>query len=472
MNNLPHAAPESVGISSLTLLNMMQKLSKLEYLNSIIILRHGCSVMECWMEPYKRETPHQLFSLSKSFTSCAIGLAQSEGRLKITDKLISFFPEYDSCITDCRMRNVTLKDLLTMRSGHLSCATKYMSGQQDFIKAYLSSPLDTEPGTCFAYNSGATYMLSAVIKKVTGENTREYLMPRLFEPLQIVPGIWECCPQGINYGGWGLYLKTEDLAKFSQLLLQHGKWQGKQILPADYLSEAISKQSDTSMNETSDWQQGYGYQFWQSLHGYRGDGASGQFAIILEKEDLCIVTTACLIDMQNVLNIFWETLIPHLQSSPLPESPENYNELQKYISNLKIQPPESVITGKSQNKCFYFQENTAGILKCEVAFEEKSCALTFFTKCKTEQLRAGFGHFEYSTFQLTDRQVHQVAAYAVWKNQNELEIHSFICDGIYRDIWTVNFSDNIEPIKNQAICNCFRPEKPHLLLIGCVIKDD
>ena len=464
MNFFKTVSPESAGISSEILLRMMRKLNELRYVNSVVVLRHGCSILEAWQEPYRREIPHQLFSLSKSFTSCAIGLAQAEGRLKITDKLISFFPGYDSCITDPRMRKVTLKDLLTMRSGHLVCATKYMIGHPDYVKEYLSSNLDTEPGTHFAYNSGATYMLSAVIRQVTGENVREYLMPRLFEPLRISPGIWECCPRGINLGGWGLSLTTDDLAKFAQLLLQHGKWNGRQLLPADYLAEATRKQADNSMNENPDWKLGYGYQFWISQHGYRGDGASGQLAVVLEEKDLCIAVTSCMNNMQELLNVFWTDLIPNLQDAPLPEDPAAQKELKNFAANWKISPPETVMPENPSGAVFRFQENPAGIRQCDVSFGEQCCSLTFLTDHGTEQLRAGFGHFEYSVFQLKDKVPHPVAAYAVWSAEGKLEIYSFICDGIFRDVWTVDFSDPEEPLKNQSVCSCFRPAKPRLLI--------
>lgn len=462
MRNLAASSPESAGIGSGILLHMMMKLNELQYVNSIIIQRHGKSVLEAWQAPYRRETPHQLFSLSKSFTSCAIGLAQSEGRLKITDKLIAFFPEYEKCITDPRMRVVSLKDLLTMRSGHLVCATEYMLKQKDFVRAYLSSPLDTEPGTQFTYNSGATYMLASVIRRVTGENVREYLIPRLFKPLRISPGIWECCPHGTNLGGWGLSLTTEDLAKFAQLLLQHGKWDGRQILPGDYLIEATGKHADNSMNENPDWKLGYGYQFWMSQHGYRGDGAGGQLVIVLEEQDLCIAVTSCLKDMQDLLNVFWTELIPHLHDIPLPENREAYLALQEYAANWKIRPPKTSIPDNPADLRFRFRDRPAGIRQCEVSFGEQCCSLTFLTDRGTEQLRAGFGHFEYSVFQLTDTMPHPVAAYAVWTNNGALEIHSFICDGTYRDIWTVDCSDAEEPLKNQSFCSCFRPGKPRL----------
>ena len=464
MHCFPTASPESMGISSDVLLNMMKKLSELEYLNSVVILRNGHSILECWQYPYERETPHQLFSLSKSFTSCAIGFAQAEGLLKLTDKLISFFPEYADSVTDKRMSNVSLEDLLTMRSGHLACATKYMFGKQNYVKAYLASELDTEPGTTFAYNSGATYMLAAVIRKVTNENVREYLIPRLFKPLQIVPGIWECCPMGINLGGWGLSLTTDDLAKFAQLLLQRGKWNGKQIIPEQYLAEATSKHADNSMNDLPDWQQGYGYQFWISRHGYRGDGAAGQLALILEEYNLCIAATSCLTDMQKLLDVFWDELLPYLNSKPLPEDPQAYQKLQEYIGEFKIRTPENHAASKLINECFYFKDNTAGIQKCEVISNENCCALTFYTDKGIEQLRAGFGHFEFSVIQLTDVRQHPVAAFAVWEDSNILKVSSFICDGIYRDIWIIDFSDKEKPVKHQSVCSCFRPAKPEFIL--------
>ena len=465
MSIIPTASPESVGIASRALLRMMERLAKLEYLNSIVVLRHGRSVLECWLEPYERETPHQLFSLSKSFVSCAVGLAQAEGRLSVSDRLISFFPEYDGCVTDSRMRKATLKDLLTMRSGHLVCATRYMFGKEDFVGAYLASPLDTEPGCRFTYNSGATYMLAAVIRRVTGENVREYLMPRLFEPLAISPGIWECCPRGTNLGGWGLSLATGDLAKFAQLLLQHGRWEGRQLLPADYLAEATRKQADNSMNENPDWKCGYGYQFWVSRHGYRGDGASGQYVIVLEEEDLCIVTTSCMGNMQALLTVFWEELLPALRNGPLPEDPAALEELRAYLSSLRIPPAESAQPlRRHAGARFRFQENPAGIRECEVSFGETGCALTFSTGKGREQLRAGFGHWERSVLQLTDPQPHPVAACAAWRSEESLEIRTLICDGVYRDLWTVDFADPAEPLKNRVVLGTFRPGKPRLLL--------
>lgn len=268
---------------------------------------------------------------------------------------------------------------------------------------------------------------------------------------------------GINLGGWGLSLTTDDIAKFTQLLLQHGQWEGRQLIPADYLADATRKQADNSMNENPDWKQGYGYQFWVSQHGYRGDGAAGQLAVVLEEQQLCIAVTSCLADMQGLLNVFWTELIPHLKDDPLPEEPNAWRELQEYVADWRIRPLEAAMRGKAVWSVFHFQDNPAGISQCDISFGQNGCALTFLTSKGQEQLRAGFGHFEHSVIQLTDTRPHPVAAYAIWLNEHTLEIHSFICDGIFRDIWTVDFSNPEEPLKNRILCSCFRPGKPRFL---------
>ena len=161
-----------------------------------------------------------------------------------------------------------------------------------------------------------------------------------------------------------------------------------------------------------------------------------------------------------MLDIFWEELIPHLEDHPLPEDPAAQEELDAFLADLRILPPQSSIPRPVGSRRFRFRENPAGIEWCEVVFGRDDCALTFGCRGKTEQLRAGFGHFDHSVFQLTDEFPHPVAACAVWAGGEKLEIRSFICDGIYRDVWTVDFSDPAEPLKNRLVCSCYRPPKP------------
>ena len=260
-------------------------------------------------------------SVSKTFTSTAVGFAIAEGKLKLDDKVISFFPDKLPAEVSDNLKEMTVRHLLTMNCGHDTDPTRDVRGKQDadWVKEFLAWPVEHKPGTFFCYNSVGTYMLSAIVQKVTGEKIVDYLWPRLFRPLGIVNVRWEESPQGVNTGGWGLYLKTEDLAKMGLLLLQDGKWQGKQVLPeaqvpslpAGVRPEWLKKMKMTPKN--SDWLQGYGYQMWRCRHNaFRADGANGQYILVLPDKDAVIVVTAHLPDMQAELNLIWKYLLPAL----------------------------------------------------------------------------------------------------------------------------------------------------------------
>lgn len=465
MKNLPRTSPEALGISSETLVRLIERLKELDSLNSIIIMRDGQVCLEGWWKPYQPDQPHMLFSLSKSFTSVAIGMLAAEKNFNISDRLLDFFPEYSSSITDDRMRNVTLHHLLSMASGHAQCAKGAMESDPDhnYIRGFFASKLTYAPGERFAYNSGATYMLAALIKKLTGRNVREYLIPRLFEPLGIIPGIWESDVNGINFGGWGLYLTTEDIAKFANLLLHNGFHDGKQLIPAAYLAEATKKQSDNSMNETPDWQQGYGYQFWRSCYGFRGDGASGQYAVVVPEKKLAIAITSCIENMQDILTALWEELIPSCNERPLPENPSARQALELLLADLSMKTAAGRSCRKVMNNFFEFEPNPAGIYSCSIETTEDECALTFNTRRGAEQLRAGFGSHRNSVLQLTDVIPHPVAASAAWTGEDILEIHSFCLDGTFRDIYRLDFRDELRPLTRTSRCSTFRPMLPDLL---------
>ena len=208
--------------------------------------------------------------------------------------------------------------------------------EQNWVKAFLAHPVPHKPGSHFRYNTPATFMQSAIVQKVTGKTVVDYLQPRLFDPLGIAPPKWDMNPQGISIGGYGLYLKTEDIAKFGQLYLQKGKWEGKQLIPEGWVNQATSKQASNGSNPASDWDQGYGYQFWRCRNNaFRGDGKDGQFCIVLPEKDAVVVMTANTTDMQGQLNLVWEILLPAFQESPLAENPAGVEKLKAACSNLK-----------------------------------------------------------------------------------------------------------------------------------------
>ena len=295
-------------------------------IHSVMIVRDGSVIYSHWQSAGADSVPHVLHSVSKTFTATAVGLAIADGKMALTDKIVDYFPDKLPADVSDNLKAMTVRDLLTMSCGH-DVEPSFRNPQQDWVSAFLAHPVVHEPGKFYLYNSLGTYMLSAIVQKVTGEKVVDYLTPRLFEPLHINKPKWEESPQGINAGGWGLYLKTEDLAKMGQLLLQKGEWNGKQLIPAEWVAEMSKKQVE-SVNpgtrledaaakgmtvETSDWMQGYGYQMWRCRPGcFRADGARGQYIIVVPDKNSVIAITSDVGDLQGELNLVWNRILPIL----------------------------------------------------------------------------------------------------------------------------------------------------------------
>ena len=333
--SLPRATPESQGISSAAIADFIRAADQdINSMHSFMLLRHGKVVAEAWWEPESADKPHVLWSLSKSFTSTAVGLAVHEGKLSVHDEVLKFFPDRQPVDANANLKSMRVKDLLTMSTGHQDEVS--LRDQKDWVTAFLNHPVPHKPGTHFKYNTPATFMQSAIVQKVTGEKVVDYLQSRLFEPLGIGNPKWDENPQGISIGGYGLYLKTEDIAKFGQLYLQKGNWNGKQLIPEAWVAEATAKQVSNGSSPNSDWEQGYGFQFWRCRHGaFRGDGKDGQFCVVLPDQDAVVVMTANSTNLQAQLNVVWDKLLPAFADNSLPENPEAVTELKNVSSGLK-----------------------------------------------------------------------------------------------------------------------------------------
>ena len=322
---LPRSTPESQGISSSALLAFVEEADqKLDALHSIMIVRHGRVVMEGWWAPYAASEPHMMFSLSKSFTSTAVGLAIADGKISVDDTVLSFFPDDAPPDPSANLKAMRIRDLLTMTTGHHDDDIKGFpfGADENLVKRFLALPVAHKPGTFFVYNTPASYMLSAIVQKVTGQTVLDYLRPRLFDPLGIQDPAWEASKHGISMGGFGLSVRTEDIARFGQLYLQNGKWEEKQLVPAEWVADATSRHVSNGSSPTSDWEQGYGYQFWRARHGfYRGDGAHGQFCLVLPQHDTVIAITSGTRDMASVMNLVWDRLCRRCRPRRCPKMP-------------------------------------------------------------------------------------------------------------------------------------------------------
>jgi CubicO group peptidase (beta-lactamase class C family) len=332
---LPRSTPEAQGVSSAAIRDYIETADReVKSMHSFMLVRHGHVVAEAWWAPESADKQHVLWSLSKSFTSTAVGLLIAEGKLSIDDLVIPFFPDDAPAEVSENLKAMRVRDLLTMSTGHQD--EPNVRAAPNWVKAFLEHPVPHKPGTHFRYNTSATYMLSAIVQKLTGMTVLEYLKPRLFEPLGIREPVWDASPQGVTLGGYGLFVRTEDIAKFGQLYLQRGMWNGKQLLPSAWVDQATAKQVSNGSDPNKDWDQGYGFQFWRCRHGaYRGDGKDGQFCIVLPDQDAVIAITANASDMQGELNVVWEKLLAAFNSMPLPENPEEQAKLKSVIAGLK-----------------------------------------------------------------------------------------------------------------------------------------
>jgi len=335
--DLPRSKPSDQGVSPAGILSFMEEIDKLDAMNSFMLVRHGHVLAEGWWAPYRPEARHSLYSLSKSFTSTAVGLAIHEGKLRIDDQVISFFPDDVPKEPSDFLKSMRVSDLLRMSTGHVTEPER--KPEQIWTKVFLHHPVPFKPGSHFLYNTSATYMQSAIVQKVTGQTVLDYLQPRLFQPLGMESPTWEVSPQGISTGGYGLSVRTEDIAKFGQLYLQKGKWNGKQLVPTEWVEAATSLQTSNGSNPKSDWDQGYGYQFWRSRHhAYRADGAFGQYCIVLPDLDAVIAITSGVKDMQAVLNVVWDKLLPAFDSSST--SSDAQRKLDEKLKHLSVALPQ------------------------------------------------------------------------------------------------------------------------------------
>jgi CubicO group peptidase (beta-lactamase class C family) len=392
--------PELQGVSAANIISFIDAAakSKTEF-HSFIFLRHGKAVAQGWWNPYGPTLKHTLYSCSKSFTAAAVGFALTEKKLKLSDKLVDIFPSDLPSTVNPSLAELTVRDVLMMSDGQDPDPTPKIVITKDWAKAFLATPILNEPGTKFLYNSTGTYMLSAIVQKVTGQKVIDYLKPRLFEPLGITGEDWEISPQGINTGGWGLRLKTEDLAKFGQLYLQHGSWKGKQILPKEWVDSATTMKimqdpsAPQSKKDSSDWLQGYCYQMWRCRHNaFRADGAFGQYIIVMPEQDAVIAITAETPDMQEEINLVWQYLLPSMHEGTLPADNATDAQLQQKLASLALAPPAKTtqaapagITGKT----FKLQSNMKKM--DEIGFNMSNGACTVTVKGDTATYHLLFG---------------------------------------------------------------------------------
>ncbi len=428
---LPRRSPESQGVSSAGVASLVAALDEqIDEIHSVMLVRHGNVVAEGWWAPYTPESIHVLYSVSKSFNATAVGLAAQEGLLALQDPVATYFPDLLPAAADPEMLQVTVEDLLMMASGHQADTMDRLRARADgqWTRAFLETDIENPPGSSFVYNSGASYMLAALVQRTTGTRVLEYLEPRLLSPLGIEGAFWGQSPEGVDLAGGGLSVKTEDLAKFGQLYLQRGNWEGQQLLREEWVDAATSAQISTG-NGDGNWNHGYGYQFWRSAYGYRADGSLGQFVFVLPQSDAVLVITAATNDTDRVMNLVWENLIPALRPETLAESPADLAQLQARLSALSLAVPAGAATsslaGQISGVRYTAQSNSQGISALSLETDGSTAVLTIEDGDGTHGVGVGIGRWQYGRTglrkrisELYDTPEQGIAARGAWESES------------------------------------------------------
>ena len=463
---LPRSTPEQQGIASASIRKFLDAANASgQEFHGFMMLRHGHVIAEGWWAPYSSEHRQQLYSVSKSFTSTAIGFAVSEGRLSVDDPVIKFFPEALPTDVSPNLAALRVKHLLSMSVGHAKDSILILEASPPGVtweKTFLEQPVVFTPGSQFMYNSGASYMLSSIVKRVTGQTAQNYLTTRLYKPIGINDATWTENFEGVNMGASHLRMRTENLAKFGQLYLQKGKWNGKQVLSADWIAEASAKQIDNGNNNSS-WSYGYGYQFWLNPPGgFRADGAFGQYSMIFPEHDAVVVINSESIATKTTMQLVWDELVPAMTNAPLPKNVGESNQLKAALKALKHDPPQlaphSPAEAALSGKTFALDKNMFHADTVSFSFVGNTCVFTLKEAGKPDiSITNGMNHWiregnkkprPHSLFSLRRIDFDSiVAASATWQDTNTLLLTWRFIETVHSDSLTCIFDKDKLTIK-------------------------
>ena len=479
-SELPVYSPESAGIPSKAVEAYLDSLTRRKFVqHSLLIMRHDRIVFEAYWKPFSADFRHRLYSCSKSFVSCAVGLLIEQGKLHLSDKAVSFFPDKAPKDVHPYLAMMTIRDLLMMATCYETGAS-YKPADPDWEATFFTAKVDHVPGTVFSYCTTATTMLCMIVKRVTGKEFTEVLRP-VFDELGISEDLY-CVesPCGHEWGGSGVMATTREFAAFANLCMHYGKHNGKQLLPEAYLREATAKQIDNSLYQGHDDDGlGYGYQFWCGRNGsFAFYGMGGQYAVCLPEQDLLVITTGYEelkgASRHSLFDGVYDLLVPALSDAPLPEDKETAERLAKKAAALTLVMPDgetsspvsALVSGKKyimdkDNKMglkwvrFDFEDGK-GVWNWENATGVHALPFTFGETCET-----AFPETHYNGRRIGTPANRELTAFtsAAWMLPQSLMIFCHISDisfGQFRV--NVVFKDNYVTIHSQKHAEFFLEE--------------
>lgn len=471
------ATPESQGVDSAAITALVEGANERGFdFHSLMIVRHGKVISEGWWEPYTADEPHMMFSVSKAVTAMAIGMLVDEGRADLDEEMLDVFPTLANAAARANMKGVRVRHLLAMASGHAEDTMEIMRAlpHEDWVSIFFGVPIEYPPGTHFLYNSGASYLLAAMVTARTGQSVGDYLDKKLFQPLGIIDPPWEKNPHGINFGASGLRLRTEDQAKLGQLFLNRGMWEGKRLLSEDWIDLTIAEQVSNGSDPDDDWQQGYGFQMWRSRHGsYRMDGRYGQFAFVLPDQDMVISITAGTTNNRVVPDFIWDTLLPGIHSDVLPENDAADANLRKLLSSQSVFLPEYLkadpsLASQINGRKITLQFNRLGASTVQLDFSADAIDMIVVRRRDggTESVGAGREQWVTGLTHMWDHEEMEEAkleSKAGWLDETTLEIRQQCVETPFARVWKFEFDGPDSVTVSVGLDNGFWKELTEVL---------
>ena len=433
------STPEKQGISSGNVLRMLRRLrNKKIPMHSILLMRNDVIVAEGYYAPYNKDTLHRMFSIIKSINAIAIGFCAEDGLLSLDDTIVSFFPEYSNASTHPRIKEMTIRNMLMMRTCHASTTYKDVENM-DWIESFFKVPPTHKPGSIFHYDTSCSHVLCTLVEKLTGKNSLDYLKEKVPELGLSEESYLLLDPYGHPHGGSGLMALPKDLLRFGYFLLHEGNIGQTQYLSREYIHRATSFLTATEVTApVLSEAMGYGYQIWRNERGgFTCYGMGGQLIIVLPEENLICVTTADTQGIaggnQAIYDAFYEEIVDNLSRAELSDNPGDYRMLQHYLQHLSIPSQEGIFSPEESRKrlekycgkVYEMDENIRGMSSLSLSCEKDLLCLSFRLREECHSLYFGIGKLETGTF---TKDQYRYAGSGAWIDEDSFYIRLHIID--------------------------------------------
>ena len=482
-DGLPRSSPGAHGVSADGLAGFIDYLERREMeLHSLMLYRGDAVIAEGWWWPYNPDKLHMQHSATKSFVATAVGIAVAEGQLDLDDTVVSFFTDELPSKVSSNLADMTVKHLLTMTvgQGRAISGAIWRPITTSWVAEFLKEPVPNKPGSTFLYSSAASYMLSAIMQKVTGERLIDYMRTRIFDPLRISDVAWDVCPNGVNPGGNGMSARTADMLKLGILHLRQGRWiDGRRVMAEEWVSAATTNQiaNTKRLKALTSPIDGYGYHWWTRADGsYYAWGIFGQFSIVFPQYDAVLAITGALpgFSQQPFLQVVDEKLVPLLAGSTPREQIDAESRLCERFTGLRLlslaQLTSSPLIGEISGRKYVMVHNELGVTSVELTFVDDTCLFSLEDGAGRHFILAGIGKWIEQSTSMPGRQLHHeyapekmdVVASGEWSSPRCFTMIWQFSASAFRDTVSISFEDSSLTMHRLVNVNTGATEWPQL----------